>query len=92
MRFPVKRSQGALLRVVLENGEPLPAGAVARLVGEKEEFPAGLGGEVYVTGLAAQNRLRVTWAGGRCEFALPFPQTADPLPRLGPFTCNGVRP
>jgi outer membrane usher protein len=92
MRFPVKRSQGALLRVVLENGEPLPAGAVARLVGEKEEFPAGLGGEVYVTGLAAQNRLRVTWRGGQCEFAVPFPQTADPLPRLGPFTCNGVRP
>ena len=27
LKFPVKRSRGALLSVVLENGEPLPAGA-----------------------------------------------------------------
>ena len=33
LRFPVKRSRGALLTVVLENGEPLPAGAQAQIIG-----------------------------------------------------------
>ncbi len=92
LQFPVKRSRGALLTVVLENGEPLPVGAVAQIVGENEEFPAGLRGEVYLTGLAASNRLRATWNGQSCEFALPFPDTTEPLPHLGTYTCTGVKP
>lgn len=92
LQFPVKRSRGALLTVVLENGEPLPAGAVAQIVGEKNEFPAGLRGEVYLTGLAASNRLRVTWRGQSCAFTVPFPDTPEPLPHLGTYTCTGVKP
>ena len=46
LKFPVKRSRGALLTVVLENGEPLPAGAQAQIiidnVGENEVFSLGL--------------------------------------------------
>ena len=32
VKFPVKRSRGALLSVVLENGEPLPAGAQVQII------------------------------------------------------------
>ena len=43
LKFPVKRSRGALLSVVLENGEPLPAGAQVQIIGdnilETELFP-----------------------------------------------------
>lgn len=92
LQFPVRRSRGALLTVVLDNGEPLPAGAVAQIVGEKEEFPAGLKGEVYLTGLAANNRLRVAWRGQSCEFTVPFPDTTEPVPHLGTYTCTGVKP
>lgn len=92
LRFPVKRSRGALLTVVLENGEPVPAGAAAQIVGENEEFPVGLRGEVYLTGLAASTRLRVAWRGQSCEFTLPFPETTEPLPHLGAYTCTGVKP
>jgi outer membrane usher protein len=96
LRFPVKRSRGALLTVVLENGEPLPTGAQARIVGdnveENEVFPIGLRGEVYLTGLAARNRLRVTWLDQRCEFILPYPESTDPLPYLGSYTCTRVEP
>ena len=91
LEFPVKRSRGALLTVLLDNSEPLPPGAVAQIVGEAEEFPVGLKGEVYVTGLSANNRLRFTWRGQSCEFPVPFPDTSEPVPHLGTFTCSGVQ-
>ncbi|MDE0931945.1 MAG: fimbria/pilus outer membrane usher protein, partial [Halioglobus sp.] len=96
LRFPVKRSRGALLTVVLENGEPLPAGALAEIIEDSDEenevFPIGLRGELYLTGLGASNRLRVTWLEQRCEFILPYPESTDPLPYLGTYTCTRVAP
>ena len=96
LKFPVKRSRGALLTVVLENGEPLPAGAQVEIIGDStvnnEYFPIGLRGELYLTGLATNNRLKVTLKEHSCEFALPFPETTDPLPNLGTYICVGVEP
>ena len=96
LKFPVKRSRGALLTVVLENGEPLPAGALAQIIGDNVDengvFPAGMGGELYLTGLTASNRLRVTWLEQSCEFVLPFPESTEPLPYLGTYTCIRVEP
>jgi outer membrane usher protein len=96
LKFPIKRSRGALLTVVLENGEPLPAGALAQIIGDSVDengvFPAGMGGELYLTGLAASNQLRVTWLEQSCEFMLPFPESTEPLPYLGTYTCTRVAP
>jgi len=92
LQIPVRRSRGALLTVILDNGEPLPSGAVVQIAGEKNEFPAGLKGEVYVTGLLPDNRLRISWRGQSCEVVVPFPPTTDPLPHLGTYTCAGVMP
>jgi outer membrane usher protein len=92
LSFPVRRSRGAVFTILLDNGEPLPAGAVAKVVGQAEEFPVGLRGEIYVTGLDAANRLQVTWRGQGCNFAVDFPQSVDPLPDLGAFKCSGVQP
>jgi outer membrane usher protein len=96
LKFPVKRSRGALLTVVLDNGELLPAGAQAQIIGDNVEdnevFPTGMRGEVYLTGLAPSNRLRVTWREQSCEFLLPFPESTDPLPHLGAYICTGVEP
>ena len=96
LKFPVKRSRGALLTVVLENGEALPAGALAQIIRDNVEknevFPTGLRGELYLTGLAASNRLRVTLLEQSCEFMLPFPESTEPLPYLGTYTCTRVAP
>ena len=96
LKFPVKRSRGALFSVVLENGEPLPAGAQVVIIDknilENELFPTGMGGEVYLTGLEAENQLRVIWREQICEFALTFPETTEPLPHLGTYICVGVEP
>ncbi len=86
----VRRSRGALLTVIMENGEPLPAGAIARILGKKEEFPVGQRGQLYLSGLAASNSVRLTWRGHSCDLAVSFPDTNDPLPELGTYTCTGV--
>jgi outer membrane usher protein FimD/PapC len=82
--------------VVLENGEPLPAGALAQIIRDNVEknevFPTGLRGELYLIGLAASNRVRVTLLEQSCEFMLPFPESTEPLPYLGTYTCNRVEP
>jgi outer membrane usher protein len=92
LRFPVERSRGALLTVVLEDGEPLPVGALVQASGEGQSFPAGLRGEVYVTALEARNHLRASWRNGHCSFEMPFTPGADPLPHLGPFVCKASAP
>jgi len=96
LKFPVKRSRGALLTVVLENGELLPAGAQVEIINENilenELYPTGMGGEVYLTELELENQLRVIWKEQSCEFSLPFPETTDPLPHLGTYICIGVEP
>jgi len=88
--FPVRRSHGATLIVVLDDGAPIPSGAIVRVVGRDEEFPVALNGEAYVTGLAERNRLSAAWKGRSCEFDAEVPRTADPLPSLGTFVCHGV--
>ena len=61
-------------------------------VEQNEIFPSGLRGEVYLTGLAVSNRLRVTLLEQSCEFMLPFPVSTEPLPYLGSYTCTMVEP
>jgi outer membrane usher protein len=88
--FAVKPARGALVTVRLADGEPVPAGATARIEGGAEDFTVGFRGELYLAGLSATNRVRVTWNGSACEFILPFAAGADPLPDLGTFTCRGA--
>lgn len=92
LTFPVRHSRGATLKIRLDNGEALASGALVKIVGGREEFPVALQGAVYITGLAPSNRLRVLWRGQSCEFEVFFPETEEPLPDLGTFTCHGVSP
>jgi len=88
--FPVRRSHGATLRIRLDDGAPIPSGAIVRVAGRDEEFPVGLEGEAYLTGLEEHNHLSASWKGKSCEFDAEFPRTAEPLPSLGSFVCHGV--
>ena len=90
--FPVEHPHGALLSVRLENGSPLPVGSVVKVAGVEEEFPSGLQGEVYVTGLKEHNEVHAEWPGGSCHFSLPYKPGTDPLPRLGPYVCRSIAP
>ncbi|MGR9116060.1 MAG: fimbria/pilus outer membrane usher protein [Gammaproteobacteria bacterium] len=92
LKFPVRRSRGAVFKIILDNGQPLPAGATVQIIGQTQTFPVALQGTAYVTGLAVNNELRARWQNQSCRFTLSFPETEDPLPDLGFVKCHGVVP
>jgi outer membrane usher protein len=90
VRFPIRRTHGAMLTVLLEDGQPLPVGAVVRVIGQNTDALLGSDGAVYATNLALDNKLRADWHGQYCEFDVAFSPDADPLPNLGSYTCKGI--
>ncbi len=92
LEFPIRRARGAIFSVVLDNGDPLPVGVMVTRLADQQQFVTGLRGEVYITGLAERERLRVSWKGQSCEFTVAYPETDNPLPKLGNHLCAGVKP
>lgn len=91
--FPVSQSRGALVQLMQADGTPVPVGAQARLTATGASFIVARRGEVYMTGLAVNNPIEVSWPAGRCSVTVPLPPTGDSLPRIGPLTCTaGARP
>jgi outer membrane usher protein len=88
VEFAVRPARGALVKIMQDDGAPVPAGAVVRVEGQDGAFPVALYGEAYLTGLSARNRAVATWLDHRCAFDFDYPATADPQPRLGPFVCR----
>lgn len=84
--FDVKQSRSALLTIVTADG-PIPAGTVIRLQGSDEKYVAAPGGEVFLTELGSTNTAYGSWAARTCQFSFRLPQTDDPQPHLGKFTC-----
>jgi outer membrane usher protein len=59
VRFPLKTSRGALLRLTDDTGQPLPVGSAATLRSTSVASPVGHGGEAYLVDLQAQNQVDV---------------------------------
>jgi len=91
VEFPVRSGRAALVKIHQEDGEPVPAGAVVRIQGQKDEVYVGRRGEAFVTGLQPANELRVRWRDGGCGFRLVLPAANDEVLRLGPVTCRRSR-
>jgi outer membrane usher protein len=92
LKFSVEISTGALIKLVAENGEPLPNGTVLVVEGKTDEFQVALDGEVYVTGLDKSNRLNATWYGQHCQIDVVLPDNPGPQPHIGPLICKGIQP
>jgi outer membrane usher protein len=91
LSFSVQRSRGAVFTIILDDGEPLPAGAIGKLNADDKEVPVGFQGRIYVQGLNAANWIVLTWRQQQCTISFAFPESSDPLPDLGTYTCSGVR-
>ena len=92
LKFPIKHSHGATLTVHLEDGKPLPVGALVQEVGKTEIYITGYDGELYVTGLNPGTTLQATWGIHHCEFDVSLTVSSNPLPDLGNFICKGAKP
>jgi outer membrane usher protein len=90
--YPVRAGRGALLKIVFDDGQPAPAGAIAQIEGDKEQFYVARRGEAFLTGLSPSNRVRITWKNQACtiEVKLPPASGKDEMLRLGPLSCKGV--
>ena len=90
--FPVRSGRGALIKLLLDDGLPAPAGAEVELVGDRKEFFVARRGEAFLTGLRDRNQIRLKHNGGSCTVAvdLPPPGPDDAIARVGPLTCSGV--
>jgi outer membrane usher protein len=86
--FDVAPIRAALLVLHDEAGKPIEAGSTVQAAAASTT-PAFVGydGEVYLDALDAHNRLRVSTPDGSCSIAFDYPDTAQPIPRIGPLTC-----
>jgi outer membrane usher protein len=89
--FPVRSGRGALVKINFDDGQPAPVGATVYLDGDKQEFYVARHGAAFVTGLEAQNILKVVWKGQSCNLKVSLPPaTDDDIARVGPLVCQGV--
>jgi len=90
--FPVRGGRGALLKIVFDDGQPAPAGAVVHIAGDNETFYVARRGEAFVTGLKPDSRVTLDWEGRSCALAVTLPpDNPDEVPRIGPVECHGVQ-
>jgi outer membrane usher protein len=89
VEFPVKRSHGALLRLVDASGRPIGVGSVATLDATGAAVPVGYGGEAYLQGLKPRNRVSVVEPDGRrCAAAFAYRPQPGEIPAIGPVVCR----
>ncbi|MGG7054414.1 fimbria/pilus outer membrane usher protein [Nitrosomonas sp. ANs5] len=89
IEFPVHQANDALLRIIAPDGQVAASGTLVQVVGQEELFPVALDGQVFLSGLANNNQLRVKLPDGQvCELELNYSKNDDPLPDLGDFYCE----
>jgi outer membrane usher protein len=88
VEFAAGPARAAIVTIVLDDGEMLPAGSMIRLNGGAGDFVSAPGGDVYLTGLEADNSATASWSSGSCRARFRFAATAEPQPRLGVVQCQ----
>jgi outer membrane usher protein len=88
--FPIERVRAATMRLVLENGVPVPSGAIVK-IGDRS-FPVALDGFTYASGLDRKARARAAWANGQCEFELDSVSSGGEVADLGDVVCRKPAP
>lgn len=90
--FPVRTGRGALVRVVFDDGQPAPLGAIVNIDGESETFFVARRGEAFVTGMKDTTPMTLNFRGQSCRFEVRLPpEEPEEISRAGPFLCSGVQ-
>jgi outer membrane usher protein len=89
VKFPIRRTNGALLILVDSAGHPLPVGGTATLEATGVGALVGYDGEAFVEGLGKQNRVIVQLPNdGKCVVTFAYGPVAGQIPKIGPLTCR----
>ena len=93
IRFPMKLSYGALLKLVDESGTPLPVGSVVTLGTTGAAYSVGYDGAAYVEGLSSQNELQVRLPNEKiCTVSFAYKRVPGELLTIGPLRCIEKKP
>lgn len=93
VRFAIVQRHGATVRLVDAQGDPLPIGSQATLLGSATQVPVGYDGEAFVEGLGAHNQLRVSREGEPdCQVRFDYQPDAERIPEIGPLLCEQETP
>lgn len=88
VRFGVKISNGALLRLVDAAGAVLPVGSIAKLRSSGATVPVGYDGRAYIVDLGAHNDVSVERPDGRrCSVVFEYHAKPGEIPIIGPLPC-----
>ena len=87
VKFPIKITKNALVKIYLVDDSPIPAGATVNLVNRKDNFIAGRNGEVYLTDLSEKNQVTVTWLENKCELIVEIDPKQSQEQIIGPLKC-----
>jgi outer membrane usher protein len=93
VKFPIKFSHGALLKLVDESGVPLPLGSTAKLLSSGAVVPVGYDGDAYLSDLGPHNEIEVERPDGqRCRAAFKYQAMPGEIPAIGPLRCLEQKP
>jgi outer membrane usher protein len=93
LKFPIKFSHGALLRLVDETGAAVPIGSTATLRSTGVVVPVGYDGDAYVEDLNPHNQLAIEFPDGRrCAVAFDYAPVTGEIPSIGPLRCLEKKP
>jgi outer membrane usher protein len=89
VKFPVRISNGGLLKLTDSAGAPIPVGSVATLHSTEVAVPVGYDGEAYVVDLRSHNEVSVEEPDGRrCDVTFDYQRVPDKLVTIGPLVCR----
>ena len=93
VRFAVKITHGALLKLVDGNAVPIPLGSTATLRATGVTVPVGFDGDAYVEDLSPHNEVTVERLDGRrCTVAFDYRPVPGDIPSIGPLRCMEPKP
>jgi outer membrane usher protein len=93
VKFQVKISHAALLRLVDGAGAPMPLGSAATLRATGVTVPVGYDGDAYVEDLSSHNELAVERMDGRrCTVVFDYRPLPGEVPTIGPLRCQEQKP
>lgn len=88
VNLDIKRTNNRLVRLLKEDGTPLPMGSKVHVLPANTDFVVAKRGEVYLTGLSNENSMLVTFKDGVCSVNMSAPIKSADKNTIIMLTCR----